>query len=348
MKSNRDQIADAVDRLSLKLLRLHPDNLAISEYNRMYLEKYLADFSFYMSLYTQLLQKALPKLHQPVSESTFVDYGGGCGILSFLAKELGFKTIIYTDIYDVSVRDAQVISDELNLEIGHFWCGDIGDVVNKINLQHIRPDLICSVDVLEHIYNLSGWFASLALIQGDFSLLFMTSANSANPYVARRIKKMQRIAEYDGVEKTSGWKERDTHASFLSVRAELIRNKFPELELREVKQLAAQTRGLRKDDILEAVNEYLQTGRISFGVDHPTNTCDPMTGNWVENLIDTEQLKKTIERNHLSVNITNSEYAYSRNKKLNLIKGILNFLIRCSDSKSLLLSPTYTLEVQRP
>ncbi len=347
MESRQKQIDEAVNRFESKLRRINPAGLAISVYNQKYLEKYIHDFTFYMSLYAQLLLKALNKTDKPVSESTFIDYGGGCGILSFLAKEIGFQTVIYTDIYQVSVNDAQTISGELGIPIDHFWCEDIEGCVDRINKLNIRADLICSMDVLEHIYNLENWFNTLSLIRGNFTLLFMTSANSRNPYVSRRIKRLQTTAEHDGVEKTSGWKERDTSTSFLAVRQNMIRNNFPQLTDTDVDLLASGTRGLREDDIETVVKEYLQTGCINFRINHPTNTCDPYTGNWVEHLIDLKHLKEIIKKNNLAVEITNSKYGYSANKIFNIPKCILNQLIGLLGPRNLFLSHTYTLEVQR-
>ncbi len=347
MESKQKQIAEAVNVLSIRLKTLDVTSLAISEYNQNYLKKYIFDFAFYMPLYSQLLLKAIDKLNKPVAESTFVDYGGGCGMLSFLASVIGFKTVIYTDIYQVSVDDAQGIARELGIAVDHFWCGDIDVVVEQINRNDIQPDLICSVDVLEHIYNLDEWFTTLGKVKADFSLLFMTSANSKNPYVVRRIKKMQLLAEYRGVKKTFGWKERDANGSFLAEREKIIRNEFPMLDEAVVKLLATKTRGLRKDDIEKFVKDYQISGKFGFQLKHPTNTCDPYSGNWVEHLIDLRELRQLIGRKNMSIELTNSFYAYSSNKILNVPKLLLNVLLRLFGKRCLFLSHTYTLEVQR-
>jgi hypothetical protein len=46
--------------------------------------------------------------------------------------------------------------------------------------------------------------------------------------------------------------------------------------------LAKKTRGLMKDDIEKLVEEYIASGKITYQPDHPTNTCDPYTGNWAD------------------------------------------------------------------
>jgi len=341
-----EQIKKAIEKVSSKLQKINPYDLNISEYNQKYLEKYIENSSFYMFLYSQLLVKAIKKLNKPISESTFIDYGGGSGILSYLAKEIGFKYVVYNDIYQISVDDTLLISKNMDITIDHYICGDVEQFVNDINSHSIKPDLICSFDVLEHIYSLKRWFKTITNIESNFSLLFMTSANSNNPYIANRLKKLQIKAEYKGLERKAGWKEIDLNTSFLEARKNIIRKRFPKLENNMVKKLSIETRGLKEDDIEVVVKDYIKTGKINYQIKHPTNTCDPYNGNRTENLIDLKQLKMLIKNNNLTVEITNSLYSYSNNKILNIPKYFLNQIIHFLGPRHLLLSPTYTLEIQ--
>ena len=88
-------IDNAIAQLYKKFQNLHIVTLDISDYNKRYLQDYYDNFYFFMPLYKQLLQKCLAKLSKPIAESCFIDYGGGCGMLSFLAVELGFKQVVY-------------------------------------------------------------------------------------------------------------------------------------------------------------------------------------------------------------------------------------------------------------
>lgn len=341
------QITNAVQRLSLKLHELDLEKLAISEYNRQYLKRYIDQYNFYMSIYSQLFSKAITRLNKPISESVFVDYGGGCGMLSYVAFELGFKEVIYNDIYPVSVADVKTICKALDIKIDQFIEGDIIAFAHQVNKENIKPDLICSFDVLEHIYDLEKWFQTIAKIHHNFSLIFMTNANALNPIIARRLKKLQIKAENEGLTKKKGWKEIDESTSFLALRKNIISSKFSELGGEEIELLSAKTRGLRKEDIEKVVKDYIETGKIAYRIGHPTNTCDPYTGNWTEHLIDLKQLKAMIIKNNLLFDISNSFYGYSKNKMLNLPKFLINQLIKILGKRHLFLSPTYTLEIQR-
>jgi len=343
----RLQIERAINNLHSKLHKLNLNNLNITDYNKGYLKKYVDNYYYFMSLYSQLLEKAIKKLKKPISESVFVDYGGGCGMLSYLAKEIGFKSVVYYDIYQKSVNDTKIISKEIAIVIDHYICGDIEKFVIEINNGNINPDLICSFDVLEHIYDLKKWIKAIKDIDTNFSLLFMTSANPRNLYIVNRLKKLQIKAEHEGLNRTIDWKDTDLSSSFLEARKYIIIEKFPQLTAKEIKELSIKTRGLNKGDIEKVAKNYIKTNSIDYHINHPTNTCDPYSGNWTENLIDLKQLKIFIENNNLKVDVTNSFYSYSNNKIFNIPKLILNLIISLFGPRNLFFSPTYTLEIQK-
>lgn len=347
MKRPASYLQSAADRLYSKLSALSLDELDISEYNRSYLKRYVQHYRFYMSQYLQLMQKSIKHLYKPITESVFVDYGGGSGMLSYLAKEAGFKSVIYSDIYDVSTHDAKIIATALGYQLDNFICGDIDEFTDTIIRNNIKPDVICSFDVIEHIYDLKKWFNSISQIQHPFSIVFMTSANSANPYVRRKLKHVHNISEYQGKEKTEGWKDRDSNIPYVIARENIIRENFPELDTVKVQTLAKKTRDLRKDDILVAIKEFLEKGHMSYKPSHSTNTCDPYTGNRDENLIDVNWLKQVITKTGYTVRITNSLYGFSKNAIFNVPKRILNILINLLGEQVLMISPTYTVEARK-
>lgn len=336
---------DAINNLYKKLSKLNFDKLLISEYNKRYLKSYLDDFSFIMPLYKQLMQKSLVKLKKPINESVFVDYGGGCGVLSFLALEMGFKNVIYNDIYEVSTTDVKLIEKEINYSIPHFVTGGIQELTDYLKTNKIAIDLCCSFNVLEHIYNLDEWFSTLKKIQNPFSLCFMTSANGSNPYINLKHKKIHNKAEFIGREKTKDWKDRDEYLSYFELRKKIIISNFPSVDNDQLFFLAKNTRGLYKSDILKFVKDYLETGVFAYKISHKTNTCDPITGNWAEHIINLKNFKSKFESNRFKVKFTNSYYSYSDNKLFNLPKYIINKIIYSINEENLFFSPTYTLEI---
>lgn len=342
---NISEITDlAISRLILKLGKLNPEDLPVSAYNKKYLSRYIHDLSFYMPVYKQLMVKALNNLQVPVEEAVFVDYGGGSGLLSFLAYETGFKSVIYTDIFPPSVEDAQVIADKLGVKVDRFICGDVDRIVAELNKLEIKPHLICSIDVLEHIYDLNNWFREIYKINSNFRLVFMTSANPLNPFIKHRLRRAHRVTEYQGHQRHEGWKDDALHTSFLQARREIIHNSFPGIDKDTIDALARQTRGLRKDDIVRVVSDFLETGEMKYHIKDPTNTCDPFNGNWSEHLINLKELRQIIVDSGMTVKLTNSYYSYSGNAMLNLPKYLLNLFLRTGNNQNLWFSPTYSVE----
>ncbi len=345
MKSDNELIDSAIESLFHKISKVDIPTIAISEYNKRYLKEYQKNFYFFMPLYKQLIQKILNKLSKPISESNFIDYGGGCGILSYLAVELGFKKVIYNDIYEVSVKDTKVIAELINCPIDYFISGDVKDVVDGINAASLQVDVISSFDVLEHIYDLENWFNEINKLSKPFIICFMTTANTTNPIINRRLKKIHYQAEYVGSKRTTDWKERDAALPFLEIRKKMISKQQPKINDQELILLAKNTRGLFGADIIESVEKQIRTKEYKQELSHPTNTCDPLTGNWAENSINLKFLKTKIQNKNTTVQYTNGYYSYSNNKFLNLPKYALNFFIKLFGKQSLFLSPNYTLEV---
>lgn len=343
---NRKEVFNIVFNVIKKISNLKLDEIAISDYNKKYLVEYIDNPKFFSSLYTDLLYKSINKLTKPISESVLLDYGGGCGMLSFLAKAIGFKSVIYNDIYDVSVKDAEHIANALNSKIDFFICGDIDTVLSTLNQQKNNFDIICSFNVLEHIYNLDSWFSTLKTkTNHSFSLCFMTSANGSNPFIRKRLQKIHYNAEFVEKEKKYGWKERDAHLPFLEIRRNIIAEFDNNLEEDILTMLAKKTRGLIKSDILNVAKEYKKTGNVTYKLPYLTNTCDPYTGNWAENIIDLDTFRHKIEDNTTVVKFTNSKFGYTKNKAINFVKFILNGLISVLGKENLYFSHAYTLEI---
>ncbi len=340
------KINDALRDLFSKLSQIDRQDLDISDYSGQYLRKYIRDSSYFISFYSQVLQESSRRVKKPVSETVFVDYGGGCGMLSLVAGLLGFKTVIYNDLYEKSLTDAKTISKLTGIAVDHFISGDAEAFVNKVTELNIHPDLICSVDVLEHIYDLDSWFKSISKLD-NFNLIFVTGANSQNPVIRQKLKKKHIISEYHGCERNVRIDDTFFNTSFLEEREKIIRQRYLGLSGDEIKHLAAESRGLKREDIEKMVDSYLKNGITEYHPDHPTNTCDPYTGSWAERLIDLKKLKNTIEGNGLSMEITNSFYCYSDNKILNYLKFLVNLLIKISGPHCLFLSPNITIKIRK-
>lgn len=158
-------------------------------------------------------------------------------------------------------------------------------------------------------------------------------------------------AEYEDREKKFGHKERDCLKSYLNVRKEMVYSYLQELDKSltqdEIMQLAMNTRGMIKVHILEYMNEYLKTGKFPPEPNHPTNTCDPYTGNWAEHLLDPYHLSNILSQSGFKTEILSGYYGRSENTIKKLLGGVLNIGIYTFKKQGIRIAPFYTVYGKR-
>lgn len=106
----------------------------------------------------------------------------------------------------------------------------------------------------------------------------------------------------------------DTVRAFRSVRRDIISECAPHLSDTDVEGLIAATRGLRKEDIEKCVRQFETTMKMPAGPEHPTNTCDPLTGSWQERLLDVPAVSRTLETCGFKVKVMGGYYGGTTSK----------------------------------
>jgi hypothetical protein len=336
------QVVSAETRLREKLQSVDIKSLCITEYNQRKWEKKLKNLSGSLSTYGYLLRLSFSNCSIPIQKSVFVDYGGGCGILSFLAKELGVGTVIYNDIYEGSCNDVKLFSNALELPLEYIVCGDVDKLIEYIRKNSIIVNSIASYDVLEHLYDVEYHFnLLLSLSNPHFRLVYASGANNENPMKVHKLKKIHINAEYKNREEKWGHKETDSSRAYFDVRKDIISNYAPDLRPDQVEKLSRATRGLIKLDIEKAVDEYRNRGEIAYRNNHPTNTCDPYTGSWCEQLISIKWLQDILKKSGFSVKILSGYNNRQVSLPKNIMVYILNTLIRLLGRRGLFIAPYY-------
>lgn len=342
------RIEAAARRLEAKLVDVNLGELRISEYNRRYLGSKKANARASLKLYGDLLSLCLAGAGVPLEELVVVDYGGGSGVLSLLARETGIGRVVYNDIYEVSCEDVKYISKAIDTDIQDYVCGDIDDLITYLSTRSIKIHAITSYDVIEHIYDVERYLRKLrSLSDGPFRVVIATGANIRNPLCKWRVRKFHLQCEYQDREREWGHKERDTLRSYLDIRREIIGSYDPSLSRSEVEDLARWTRGLMKQDIERSVDEYRENGDISYRPKHPTNTCDPYTGNWAEQLLKVEWLESILRDEGFELDVLCGYWPHSGSIHKKWVKKSLNAAIRYFGRKALALAPYYVLYANR-
>lgn len=346
------EIHAAANRLFNKMSTLNVAALDISDYNKNYFGSKLARLISALQLYSYILSWSIAKSDVSFDRFVFLEYGGGSGMLSLLAKELDIGTVIYNDIYDVSCRDAKVIAGSIGVEADHYVEGDVDKVISFLKLNNINCNAVGSYDVIEHIYDIKTFFKKISLFSNNPLTIVMSSgANTFNPMIKSTLVKGHLKAEYEDRKKKWGHKERDCLKSYLNVRKEMVYSYLQEFDKSltedEIMQLARNTRGMIQVDIWEYVDEYLKAGRFPSCPNHPTNTCDPYTGNWAEHLMNPYYLSNILLQSGFKTEILSGYYGRSQNMIKRFLGSVLNISIYAFKKQGIRIAPFYTVYGRR-
>jgi hypothetical protein len=338
------RIASAQQRLRQRLVSLDIQSVGLSEYNQRYLRAKIAGIDTALHIYGRILHVALSNAPLPMEKLTVVDYGGGSGVLSLLTKELGVGTVIYIDIYEVSRADAAALGSKISLPLNHTLTGDVDALVDYVARNSLTVNAVISFDVLEHIYDVPAHFKNLSALSAQpFRAVYASGANIKNYWYVKGVTQQHLDVESRDRKKEWGHKDRDTLTAYSDLRKQIITAYAPQLSAPEVDQLTRETRGLMKLDIERCVDEYRIKGKHSYVPDHPTNTCDPLTGNWCEHLMDQDWLRARVEEAGFKVQILPGNYPVNGGLVKKAKKLAINTLITLLGAGSMCVAPYFFL-----
>lgn len=344
-KELAERLKIAVNSLHNEFRYIDPLELNISQFNQRYLKDQLQNLDTTLKRYAWILGVALSQLREPLSDTTFIEYGGGTGFLSILARELGIGTVIYNDIYDISCKDAKEIARTLGRCADHYVHGNIDDLVSFCDKYNIKRDSMASNDVIEHIYDIDDFLSKLSLLSHRSTTV--THATGANmffyPFV-KFVTQKHKETETRDRQRLYSQQERecllayqagypDCLSAYQNERKKIIKSYMPNLGNDETERLAKATRGFRQEDIHKCVDCYVQSKKLPKLIEHPTNTCDPYTGNWAEHLMNPYYLAETLKSNGFDVELLPLFWCEAQSSPIkNLVLKSLNFMIRISNA----------------
>jgi 2-polyprenyl-3-methyl-5-hydroxy-6-metoxy-1,4-benzoquinol methylase len=331
----------AAARLASKLTALELGELPISPYIRRHLRLKCGAIEAYLQLYSFILSWSLANNREPLNRVTFCDYGAGSGILAMLAKELGIGTVIYNDIYDVSCHDAALVAERIGCKADWYVHGDFDELVSFLEVHGIALSSVASYDVIEHVYDTPAFLARLPQVVTG-SVMMASGANPFNLITRWRLMKLHGTFERQDRKPRDGQKERDTTRSHLGIRREIIGQMPISLAEADVETLARRTRGLKRADIETAVERFVINGELPRPT-HPTNTCDPYTGNWQERLMDPFSLANALRLGGCADARVLAGYHGCRasHPARRLAKSAINLAIRAAGPIGLAAAPFY-------
>lgn len=272
---------DAVQhQLAADLRQLPVSNLPVSTYSRKGLHRVVLAAEYYLEIYRYSLEKILEMCRLSPAEITIVDYGGGHGLLSIFAKKLGFARVIYVDNNADALQTVQHMSQQLQAGPDAMLQGDAETLRQWCVERQVVPDALLAMDVIEHIYVLDDFFASLHAVSPRLRMVFTTASNPYNSRVVRRLHRAM----------TDDEQGHDGKKGFLQLRREYIAQLHPDMSDKQLDYWAEHTRGLSYEDIARSVDA--QSPNLLLD---PYNTCDPQTGSWTERILPIDDYRQLLD-----------------------------------------------------
>ena len=271
---------DTEQRKLAEVLRdIDAGSLELTPYSKVSLKRTLDAAEYYLEIYRYGLEKVLALCNMSPDAITIVDYGGGHGILSVLAKRLGFARVIYVDSSAEALQTAQLMSDRLGAAPDVMLQGDAATLREWCTANGIRPDALLAMDVIEHIYILDEFFAQLHALSPQMRMVFTTASTPFNRRVIHKLRKAMQADELGTTVKKGFWQMRRDH----------IKETYPDMSDRELDYWADNTRGLIFSDVIRAVEA--QSPNLLLDAD---NTCNPATGSWTERILPIEDYRQLL------------------------------------------------------
>lgn len=283
-------------------------SVSVSGRSRNSLNRNLKNLPYYARIYAACL-KDIPEL----SNTVLVDYGGGCAFLSQFAKRLGIAKVIYVDTNADSVQTVMELKRVFGFGPDVFVHGDSHDLKSWCDEHKTTPDVLVSVDVIEHIYSLDTFFSDLRSVNPSMKMVFTTASNPCNGLKMRKLCKVM-LSDEQG---------RGAEKGFYTQRRDFIRQRFPQLADNELDYWATNTRGLVFSDIEKAVSEKSPTTAIDR-----YNTCDPATGSWTERVLPLSEYKRLLSKYKRVLCVENGFYDTNRPQPQKAFRVLLNGIIR--------------------
>jgi hypothetical protein len=241
--------------------------------------------------------------------------------------------------------DAKAIGEAIGITIDEYVCGDLPDTREWLAKNQLRASGVISHNVIEHVYSMDELFTEIGKLA--FRETFVWLSTAANPFRKKTSAELSKHAirvETQTRKPRPGHKARNALKAYRDIRRSIIESASPNLSIETVESLTEKTRGMREDDIREFLSNYSDGDSITITPDHPTNTCDPLTGNWAERMMDPFSLIEDAKEHGLELNVLPGFWSLDQGSAVkNGFKKISNVGISLAGTKGLSRSPYYIL-----
>lgn len=341
IRKHARKLEEDLRQLPVESLGVHPSVLSYFRFD-LHKLRYVCDVN------AHLLFHALKDLNHVNEQTCIIDHGAGIGFFSMLVKRCGLHCISH-DIAPDYIEGIKKLGHALNALPDHFVTGDTEALIEYCAHYKLQISALVSRNVIEHVPDYLKLFRQLAsLPSGQVNLVFSTSANTHHPMVRRLHHKIHARYEKEGSNTDMDNPELNASNCGMRIREQIIQERHPQMSEDVVRRLAENNRGFTREEIFVRVEQFLHSGTLPPVHKHPTNTCDPLSGAWVERLVDARDYRHAAREAGFSFQLLNGFYNthYSR-VWMNLVAHGLNLLLRLLPHGTVWLSPTLVMKLSR-
>jgi len=215
-----------------------------------------------------------------------LDVGAGFGVYASLLRILGVPRVVAMDYHGQKARDAATLVRHLGLDGVQVLQGD----ALALPFRAGRFDAALTLACLSHIREPEAALRNLSLLLKPGGRVWVFEDNNSS-YPGYDMTEVWEGAETGGyAEGVPSEKQRSE--SYIEMRREMIRSRFPDLPADKLQACALGTRGLYSKKIYDAVDEYLRSGELRNPRRHLV--CHPESGEYEEYPLNPSLVKRML------------------------------------------------------
>lgn len=264
-----------------------------------------------------------------------LDAGCGYGLQLTILHFMGIREGIGIDPYEDRLNTFRQIIQDFCLQTT-LQAYPIG--LEEATFEPESFDMVLSNEAISHYPDVELFFKkAYQWLRPGGVLIIADGNNGANPRLVRFTREVWRRFE-QGPPGTIG--AHCIERPYVEMRAEIIRQTYPDLEQSVVRQLAERTSGMTKEAILQAVAHYLRTGELPQSIFDGTQCpVNPYSGAVIERLFHPLRLAQELQR----FGFRAQAYAYFGGAGGNPLVRIANALLQAMTPLSVRWAPSFRI-----
>ena len=294
-----------------------------SNYFRVYFRNFLgSDFAFYCQMARSLVSR------MEAGDQIVADLGCGFGILDMLIGLFGAKEVIGVDLSQEKVAVANKIICELGLTHVSILHGD----ALKSDLPREHFDIVIATEVVSHVHDLNRFFEEAHSILKVGGRFYIADENNALDIRGRILRRRF----WQMVERGPLRREVGADKPYAKMREDFIRKNFPMIGDKDLCASADGTKGLWGDQIIKAVQLFLQGRPFEKSPCFPY--LNPLTGEHLEHEYNPLVLKSYLNRKGFQARVIHPHF-YPKSK----MKSFVSRWLTALHPVSLIVSPGFEI-----